>query len=198
MTLSLEFFQLKEILNFKELNADSPKADVLKAVLAGEKVHKISPAFPINWTQDEMNQMAEHVYQAGQEYRERAERDPIEIPAVNYENKPLSGGLLNWVNLVRTGRKLKYNPYIQRGKRIKPGGRTSRQIWKETSHILLAEYRYWSQKLYQNRQLMSSGRGYLVEYPKIGNLPFRNNDVFLGGEWNHFRSFWDEFIEEMK
>ena len=145
-----------------------------------------------------MQTMAEHVFAAGHEYRERAERDPIEIPAVNYQNKPLSGGLLHWVNLVRLGRKLKYNPYITRGHRIRPGGRTSRQIWKEVSRILLAEYKYWSLKLQSNRQLMSSGRGYLVEYPKIGNIPFRDNDVFLGGEWNHFREFWAEFIESMK
>ena len=142
--------------------------------------------------------MAEHVFQAGQKYRARAEKDPIEVPAVNYENKPLSGGLLYWVNLVRLNRKLKYNPYIVRGGRILPGGKTSRQIWKEASRILLAEYRYWSEKLVINRQLMSQGRGYLVEYPKIGNIPFRDNSVFLGGEWSHFREFWDEFIDAMK
>ena len=45
---------------------------------------------------------------------------------------------------------------------------------------------------------MASGRGFMVEYPKIGNLPFRDNDTFLGGEWSHFASFWDEFIEGMK
>ena len=145
-----------------------------------------------------MTIMAEHVFQAGHDYRERAEKDPIEIPAVNYQNKPISGGLLNWVNLVRMNRKLKYNPYIVRGGRIRPGGRTSRQIWKETSRILLAEFRYWSEKLRSNRQLMSEGRGFMVEYPKIGNIPFRDNDVFLGGEWSHFREFWDEFIDGLK
>ena len=145
-----------------------------------------------------MSQMAEHVYQVGLAHRERAERDPIEIPAVNYENKPIPGGLLNWVNLVRLNRKLRYNPYIVRGGRIRPGGRTSRQIWKEVSRILLAEYRYWSKKLIYNRELISQGRGFMVEYPKIGNLPFRDNDVFLGGEWSHFREFWDEFIDGMK
>ena len=142
--------------------------------------------------------MAEHVFVAGQQYRNRAESNPIEVPAVNYLNQPISGGLLNWVNLVRTNRKLKYNPYIDRGRRIRPGGRTSRQIWKEVSRILLAEFRYWSQKLHSNRQLMSQGRGFMVEYPKIGNIPFRDNTVFLGGEWSHFREFWDEFIESMK
>ena len=170
----------------------------MKAVLSGKKVHKISPAFPVNWTQDEMKTMAENVYQAGQAHRERAEKDPIEIPAVNYENKPIPGGLLNWVNLVRLNRKLKYNPYIVRGGRIRPGGRTNRQLWKEVSRILLAEYKYWSFKLHTNRQLMSSGRGYLVEYPKLSNIPFRDNEVFLGGEWSHFSEFWDEFIDNMK
>ena len=142
--------------------------------------------------------MADGVFKAGQNHRERAEKDPIQIPAVNYENKPLSGGLLNWVNLVRLGRKLKYNPYIVRGGRIRPGGRTNRQLWKEVSRILLAEYKYWSQKLVTNRKLISEGRGYMVEYPRIGNIPFRDNDVFLGGEWSHFSEFWEEFICAMK
>ena len=167
-------------------------------MLSGQKVHKISPAFPVNWTDNDISRMAEHVYSVGCQHRERAEKNPIDIPAVNYQNKPISGGLLNWVNLVRLNRKLKYNPYIVRGGRIRPGGRTSRQLWKETSRILLAEYRYWSIKLKSNRQLMSEGRGYLVEYPKISNLPFRDNDVFLGGEWSHFSEFWDEFIDSMK
>ena len=142
--------------------------------------------------------MAEFVYQEGEKHRKNTENSPTEIPAVNYQNKPISGGLLQWVNLVRLNRKLKYNRYIVRGGRIRPGGRTNRQLWKEVSRILLAEYRYWSEKLLLNRDLMATGRGYLVEYPQIGNLPFRDNDTFLGGEWSHFASFWDEFIEKMK
>lgn len=117
---------------------------------------------------------------------------------MNYQNKPISGGLLQWVNRVRLRHHLKYNPYIQRGGRLKPGGRTNRQLWKEVSRILLAEFRYWSEKLKTNRHLMATGRGYLVEYPKIGNLPFRDNEVFLGGEWSHFAEFWDEFIDQTK
>ena len=142
--------------------------------------------------------MAKCVFDAGQKQREAAEKVPPEIPAVNYENKPISGGLLQWVNLVRLNRKLKYNPYIARGGRIRPGGRSNRQLWKMVSQILLAEYKYWSLKLKSNRQLMAQGRGYLVEYPKIGNLPFRDNDTFFGGEWSHFRHVWDDFIEQMK
>ena len=170
----------------------------MAAVMAGEKVHKISPAFSKNWSAQEINTMAEFVYKEGEKIRNQAERSPPDIPAVNYENKPISGGLLQWVNLVRLNRKLKYNKYIVRGGRLLPGGKSNRQLWKETSRILLAEYRYWSEKLVSNRQLMASGRGYLVEYPQIGNLPFRDNDSFLGGEWSHFSSFWDEFIDGMK
>ena len=166
--------------------------------MAGQKVHKISPAFPKNWTAAEIEQMAEFVHKAGHEQREAAEKTSLEIPAVNYKNEPISGGLLQWVNLVRLDRKLKYNRLIERGGRIRLGGRTNRQLWKETSKILLAEYKYWSLKLKSNRQLMAQGRGYLVEYPKIGNLPFRDNATFLGGEWSHFREFWNTFIDEMK
>ena len=142
--------------------------------------------------------MSEFVYKEGEKHRSKTENSPTEIPAVNYENKPIPGGLLQWVNLVRLNRKLKYNRYIVRGGRIRPGGRTNRQLWKEVSRILLAEYRYWSEKLHHNRQLLATGRGFLMEYPRIGNLPFRDNDTFLGGEWSHFASFWDEFIEQMK
>ena len=167
-------------------------------MLAGKKVHKISPAFPVNWTHEEMKIMSDHVFKEGESRRKTGDRRPIEIPAVNYLNKPISGGLLHWVNQVRLRHRLKYNPYIVRGGRIRPGGRTNRQLWREVSKILLAEYRYWSEKLKTNRDLMSTGRGYLVEYPKIGNLPFRDNDVFVGGEWSHFSSFWDEFIDGLK
>lgn len=121
-----------------------------------------------------------------------------EIPAVNFENKPISGGLLQWVNQVRMKRRLKANPYINRGGRLHPESRSNRQLWKEVSRILLAEYKFWSEKLVSNRELISSGRGYMVEYPKIGNLPFRDNDVFLGGEWSHFSEFWQEFIDGLK
>ena len=167
-------------------------------MLAGEKIHKISPAFPVKWTKEEINLMSEHVFSTGESLRTDRHRGSQEIPAVNYQNKPISGGLLQWVNRVRLRHHLKYNPYIQRGGRIKPGGRSNRQLWKEVSRILLAEYRYWSEKLKRNRELMATSRGYLVEYPKIGNLPFRDNDVFLGGEWSHFASFWDEFIDQTK
>ena len=170
----------------------------MAAVLSGKKVHKISPAFPKSWTADEIEKMAECVFKTGQAQREATEKVPVEIPAVNYQNKPISGGLLQWVNLVRLNRKLKYNPYIQRQGRLRPGGRTNRQLWKEVSQILLAEFKYWSLKLKYNRQLMARGQGYLVEYPKIGNLPFRDNDCFFGGEWSHFSCFWNEFIDSMK
>ena len=170
----------------------------MAAVLAGRKIHKISPAFSKDWSAKDIEKMAEGVHRAGLEQREAAEKTSPEIPAVNYRNEPISGGLLQWVNLVRLNRKLKYNPYITRGGRIRPGGRTNRQLWKETSRILLAEYKYWSLKLKSNRQLMAQGRGYLVEYPKIGNLPFRDNDTFLGGEWSHFGCFWNDFIDQMK
>ena len=150
------------------------------------------------WSPAEIDQMARFVYEEGERVRAARDRNSAEIPAVNYQNKPINGGLMHWVNLVRLNRKFPYNPYIVRGGRIRPGGRTNRQLWKEVSRILLAEYRYWSEKLKQNRQLMSSGLGYLVEYPKISNLPFRDNETFLGGEWSHFSEFWEEFIEDMK
>ena len=179
------------------ITSDSPKADVLAAVLAGKKIHKISPAFPVNWNEDEIAQMSEHVFSTGESLRAHNQKPP-EIPAVNYQNKPISGGLLQWVNRVRLRYLFKYNPYIVRGGRIKPGSRTNRQLWREASRILLAEYKYWSQKLIVNRRYISTGRGFLVEYPKVCHLPFRDNDVFVGGEWSNFGDFWDEFIESMK
>ena len=142
--------------------------------------------------------MSEFVHKVGQDHRDRQNQGPTEIPAVDYKNRPLKNGLLDWVNSVRLNRRFKYNHLIPRGGRIRPGGRTNRQLWKEVSRILLAEYKYWSLKLKYNRQLMAQGRGYLVEYPKISNLPFRDNAVFLGGEWSHFACFWNEFIEAMK
>ena len=142
--------------------------------------------------------MSDHVFNVGESLRSSTNKKPVEIPAVNYANKPITGGLMHWVNQVRLRHRLKYNPYIDRGGRHRPGGRSNRQLWKEVSYILLAEYRYWSEKLQTNREFISSGRGYLVEYPKIGNLPFRDNDVFVGGEWSHFASFWDQFVEDLK
>ena len=127
---------LKHILFFQDkLNADSSKADILAAVLAGEKVHKISPAFEVAWSPEEIDTMAKFVYEEGERIRRQRDRGPPEIPAVNYKNEPINGGLMHWVNLVRLNRKFKYNPYIKRGGRLRPGGRTNRQLWKEVSSI---------------------------------------------------------------
>ena len=150
------------------------------------------------WTKQEIDLMSDFVYKAGEARRQTLDNEAPEIPAVNYKNEPINGGILSWVNSVRTRKRLKYNPYIIRGGRFRPGGKTNRQLWREASKILLAEYQYWSEKLESNRELIRTGRGYLVEYPKIGNLPFRSNDIFLGGEWSHFSGFWESFIEQLK
>ena len=176
----------------------STKAEIMRAVLAGEKVHKISPAFPISWTPEEIKIMASDVFRTGLESKARQRQSPTEIPAVNYLNDPIPGGILGWLNRVRTGHLLKHNKLIPRCGRIRPGSKSNRQLWKEVSHVLLLEYQYWTSQLHENRRLMAEGRGYLVKYPKIGHLPFRCNNVFLGGEWSHFSSFWEPFIEQMR
>ena len=170
----------------------------MAAVLAGEKVHKISPAFQKPWTTEEINIMAKHVFQVGLESKARQRHTPTEIPAVNYLNQPIPGGLLGWVNRVRTRHCLKHNPHIQRQGRLRPGSLSNRQLWREASRYLQLEYDYWVQVLHENRQKMAEGRGYLVRYPKIGDLPFRCNNVFLGGEWSHFASFWEPFIAKIR
>ena len=170
----------------------------MAAVLNGEKVHKISPAFEVTWTDEEVRIMAENVFKTGLESKEKSRSNPTEIPAVNYLNQPIPDGILGWVNRVRTRHLLGHNPNLTRGGRIRPNSRSNRQIWREASKILLEEYRYWVKVLHENRKLMAQGRGHMVRYPKIGDLPFRSNDVFLGGEWSKFSSFWDSFISEMR
>lgn len=172
----------------------------MQAVFSGQKVHKVSPAFPVSWTTDEINLMAKHVYEAGVQSKAQQRQSPTEIPAVNYKNQPISGGILGWLNRVRTRRLFKKNPFLEphRGGRIRPGSKSNRQLWRDASTVLLAEYQYWVKKLHKNRELMSEGRGYLCEYPKIGNLPFRCNNVFVGGEWSQFASFWEPFIESIR
>ena len=144
--------------------------------------------------------MAKHVYEAGVQSKAQQRQSPTEIPAVNYKNQPISGGILGWLNRVRTRRLFKNNSLLesQRGGRIRPGSKSNRQLWRNASAVLLAEYQYWVKKLHENRKLMSEGRGYLCEYPKIGNLPFRCNNVFIGGEWSQFSSFWEPFIESIR
>ena len=142
--------------------------------------------------------MAKHVFDTGVASKAQQRRSPTEIPAVNYLNNPIPGGVLGWLNRVRTRHSLKHNPYIVRAGRIRPGSKTNRQLWREVSSILLLEYKYWVQVLHKNRKLISEGRGYLCEHPKVGGLPFRCNNVFLGGEWNNFSSFWDPFIESIR
>ena len=180
------------------MTADSPKEEIIQAVLNGEKVHKISPAFRVSWTEEEIQRMAHDVFKTGLASKAQNRSQPPEIPAVNYLNQPISGGILGWVNRVRTGHLLQHNPYLVRQGRLRPGSQTTRQVWREASKILLTEYRHWVEVLKENRKLMAQGRGYMVRYPKIGHLPFRCNDTFLGGEWSHFSSFWDSFIEEMR
>ena len=142
--------------------------------------------------------MAKGVYEAGLQSKAQQRQTPTEIPAVNYRNEPIPGGILGWVNRVRTGHLLKHNSEITRQGRIRPGSRSNRQLWREASKILLKEYEYWTKQLQQNRKLMAEGRGYLVKYPKIKDLPFRCNNVFLGGEWSHFSRFWEPFIESIR
>ena len=180
------------------MTADSSKEEIIEAVLSGKKVHKISPAFRVPWTDEEIQIMARDVFETGQASKQQNRTCPPEIPAVNYLNQRIPGGILGWVNRVRTRHLFRPNPDIVRGGRIRPGSMSTRQVWREASKILLAEYRYWVNILQRNRQLMAQGRGYLVQYPKIGHLPFRCNDTFLGGEWSHFSSFWDSFIEELR
>ena len=127
----------------------------MKAVLAGEKVHKISPAFPISWTPEEIKIMASDVFQTGLESKARQRQSPTEIPAVNYLNDPIPGGILGWLNRVRTGHLLKHNKLIPRCGRIRPGSKSNRQLWKEVSQILLLEYKYWTSQLHENRRLMA-------------------------------------------
>ena len=180
------------------MTADSPKNEIIEAVLSGKKVHKISPAFRIPWTDEEIQIMARDVFETGQASKLQNRTHPTEIPAVNYLNQRIPGGIHGWVNRVRTRHLLKHNPELVRKGRIRPGSMSTRQIWREASKILLSEYRYWVKVLHENRKLMAQGHGYLVQYPKISHLPFRCNDTFLGGEWSHFSSFWDSFIEELR
>ena len=139
--------------------------------------------------------MAKGVFEAGLKSKAQQRQSPTEIPAVNYKNEPIPGGILGWVNRVRTGHCLKHNPQIRRQGRLRPGSLSSRQLWREASRFLLLEYDYWVEQLHRNRKLMAEGQGHLVKYPKIKNLPFRCNNVFLGGEWSHFSAFWEPFIE---
>ena len=142
--------------------------------------------------------MARHVYETGLQSKARQRQAPTEIPAVNYLNNPIPGGVLGWLNRVRTRHALKHNPLIQKRGRIRPGSKSNRALWREVSTVLLLEYKYWTQVLRKNRQLMSKGQGYLCEHPKIGGLPFRCNNVFLGGEWSNFSAFWEPFIEAIR
>ena len=180
------------------VSPQSTKEEILRAVFAGEKVHKVSPAFPVSWTTEEVNLMAKHVYEIGVQSKAQQRQSPTEIPAVNYKNEPIPGGILGWLNRVRTRRILKQNPHHPRLGRIRPGSKSNRQLWRETSTILLEEYKYWVKQLHKNRVLISEGRGYLCKYPKIGGLPFRCNNVFLGGEWSQFSSFWEPFIDAIR
>ena len=172
------------------------KSVVLEKLFSGFRYHKDGPAQSYQWTEEEIQKMAQHLEEYAKQAKEGKRR---KIRAVRYDGTPVVGGLLRFVNDARMGKTFKDNPRISRRQKAYYAGQlTQHQLWHEASEILLAEFDYWSEVHQSNLLHFKAGQPEKCRYPKIGDLIFRHNDDFVGGLWSDFHIHWDRFIDELR
>ena len=113
---------------------------------------------------------------------------------MNYQGKPFPGGLLGWVNAVRSGKYFGDNPKIDRGPVFVSGEKTNFWLWNFVSQTLLSEFDYWSDVHKQNAGKDPKD----TRYPDVSKLIFRHSEDFVGGLWCDFEQYWQRFVDEMR
>ena len=166
------------------------KVTVLRNLRNGFKYHKNGPAQMYDWSKDDIREMTKIIHGSIKK-NSRARR---KIRAVDYRGRPFPGGLLGWVNAVRTGHYFADNPRIERGPVIKGGERTNFWLWNFVSQTLLHEFDYWTEVHKKNATVDPKD----TRYPDISKLIFRNSDDFVGGLWCDFEKYWQRFVDEMR
>lgn len=177
-------------------HAVETKDQVLENLFNGFPYHKNGPAQGYKWSEAEIEKMAQHL----EDYASKVKRGRRKkIRATRYDGRPVTGGLLKFVNDAVTGKTFPNNPHIKRRRnRYKAGYITQHALWHEASEILIAEFDYWMDIYEDNIKYASEGRPELIRYPKIEDLVFRNNEDFVGGLWSDFEKHWQRFIDEIR
>lgn len=172
------------------------KSEVLQNLIKGHPYHKNGPAQGYKWNEQEIEQMAQHLEEYATNVR-RGRRKKIR--ATRFDGRPVTGGLLKFVNDAVTGKTFPNNHYIKRRKnRYRAGYISQHALWHEASEILIAEFDYWMDVHQNNIKHAAENRPELIQYPKIEDLIFRNNEDFVGGLWSDFEKHWQRFIDEIR
>ena len=163
---------------------------VLKNLAKGIKYHKNGPAQQYDWKEHHIKRMTEIIKDSVKNIKPGRRK----IRAMNYLGEEFPGGLLGWVNAVRSGRYFSDNPEIVRGPHINSGERSNFWLWNYVSDVLLAELNYWTKVHKMNKDLDPSK----AKYPDITKMIFRHTDDFVGGLWTDFSKHWEPFVHEMR
>ena len=166
------------------------KETVLRNLKNGFRYHKNGPAQMYDWSQDDIEKMTKIIHESVMKVKKGRRK----IRAVNYMGQPFPGGLLGWVNSVRSGLYFRDNPKIDRGPVFKSGEKSNFWLWNFVSTTLLCEFDYWSEIHKQNAKVKPED----TKYPDISKLIFRNSDDFVGGLWCDFEGHWQRFVDEMR
>ena len=166
------------------------KSEVLINLANGFRYHKNGPAQPYDWSKDDLEKMTRLI----KDQQTKLVKGRRKIRAIKYNGEEFPGGLLAWVNCVRSGQYFSDNPKIDRGPSFVSGEKTNHWLWNYASTVLLCEFEYWSVVHKQNQNVPSEE----VRYPDINQLIFRHTEDFVGGLWSDFHKHWSKYIDEMR
>ena len=166
------------------------KEQVIENLRKGFRYHKNGPAQQYDWNKEDISLMTEII----QNSVSKVKKGRRNVRAVNYKGEPFPGGLLGWVNSVRSGRYFSDNPKIERGCEFKAGDRSNFWLWNYVSETLVHEFDYWTEWHKVNKNLPPSD----TKYPDISKLIFRHSEDFVGGLWTDFSKHWMRFVDEMR
>ena len=165
------------------------KDEVFENLKQGFLYHKNGPAQQYDWTKDDIAKMSRII----QDSVATVKKGRRNVRAMNFKGEPFPGGLLGWVNSVRTGRYFPDNTKIERGKALVSGEKSNFWLWNYVSETLIHEFDYWTEWQKVNKTLKPEE----TKYPDISKMIFRHSDDFVGGLWSDFSKHWQRFVDEM-
>ena len=166
------------------------RATVIHNIANGFKYHKNGPAQPYDWDTTDFAKMDKLI----RETAKKVTKGRRKIRAVRHDGTEFPGGLLGWVNNVRSGVYFSDNPNVSRGDSFTSGERSNFWLWNFVSETLLAEVDFWT-KIHKANQKCDPSQS---RYPDLEKLIFRHPDDFVGGLWCDFEKHWQKFVDEMR
>lgn len=166
------------------------KEQVLKNLRQGFLYHKKGPAQMYDWNKKDIETMTQIITDSVKDVK-KGRRN---VRAMNYRGEPFPGGLLGWVNSVRSGKYFPDNHRIERGPMFKTGEKSNFWLWNYVSETLIHEFDYWTEWHQKNKKLPPEE----TKYPDISKMIFRHSEDFVGGLWSDFHKHWERFVDEMR